>query len=100
MGIHHRIEIRVVDHVVDVAVDVVVHPACRNGAEVGVVGTRERRRAGGRRIGHETSPRNRSRAPSVSTAAPTIILWPARGRPTPRHPEHPPPTPPPLPPAP
>src|SRR5262245_37346621 len=37
VAVDHRVEIRVVGHVVNVAVDVVVHPACRDGEKMRVV---------------------------------------------------------------
>src|SRR5262249_18713603 len=65
IAVHHRIEERIVMDVVDMAVDVVVHPSRRDDMKVGIAGAQ----FGQRSIGHALpalSPVGNSRVPSAS----------------------------------
>src|SRR5262245_52216361 len=64
VAVHDRVEKRIVLHVVDVAVDVVVHPACRDHAEMPVGGTQ----FGQRSLAHRSAfwPADISCVPSAS----------------------------------
>src|SRR3546814_351985 len=71
VGVDRRVEVGVVDHVVHVAVDVVVHPARRDGEEVREAG------ASLRRVGHGwRTVRSASRVSSGFSAS---IMWPQAG---------------------
>ena len=43
IAVDHGVEVRIVGHVVDVPVDIIVHPARRDGQEVPVAGAKPRR---------------------------------------------------------
>src|SRR5207237_8160716 len=68
-AVHQRVEILVIDHVVDVAVDVVVGPARRNGKEMPVSRAQLVRSF----RGHQTTSLS---AASVAAGSSSIIMWP------------------------
>jgi hypothetical protein len=75
MLVHHRVEVRVVRHVVDVAVGVVVHPARGDREEVAVVRARVLASDRSSRLDSIRSPNIRSSSSSIQwrtgTCAPT-----------------------------